>query len=376
VTAAAAAAAAAAATVGVGTSQEGGHVELELGETRVLAIASIEAVAPFPDRPNEGMFKLEVEFSPMASLHFEPGRSVCGACSVRGARYNLVLNAWQKGGGGGARGALQHPVLAACPCLCPCPLDILCVGGWWGQPLQRAGQRHHGGHAGGGARSAGRACGRHGARPLGWGGAWSDGCRARQLSAPSSATTHRTPHPHACFALVSCAPCNALPSRPSHKLCSFDLPRRRQESLCIAGGKLVWSLRVDCHVLDHGGNLVDACALATIAALLSFRRPVSATLAPPPRSTDENAPRSTDRNAPLLRPLRTGRHRLRRQRDRDTPDGGARAREHRVVGVGRGRGGTPLSPPSVPTLCGGGGGCGCCSSVSSLASPRPLQPPL
>jgi exosome complex RNA-binding protein Rrp42 (RNase PH superfamily) len=58
VTAAAAAAAAAAATVGVGTSQEGGHVELELGETRVLAIASIEAVAPFPDRPNEGMFKL------------------------------------------------------------------------------------------------------------------------------------------------------------------------------------------------------------------------------------------------------------------------------------------------------------------------------
>ena len=50
-------------------------------------------------------------------------------------------------------------------------------------------------------------------------------------------------------------------------------PWWRQESLCIASGKLVWSLRVDCHVLDHGGNIVDACALAAIAALLSYRRP-------------------------------------------------------------------------------------------------------
>ena len=26
------------------------------------------------------------------------------------------------------------------------------------------------------------------------------------------------------------------------------------------------------HVLDHGGNLIDACALAAIASLLHFRR--------------------------------------------------------------------------------------------------------
>jgi hypothetical protein len=36
----------------------------------------------------------------------------------------------------------------------------------------------------------------------------------------------------------------------------------------------VWSLRVDVHVLDAGGNLVDACCLAALAALLGFRKPV------------------------------------------------------------------------------------------------------
>lgn len=35
----------------------------------------------------------------------------------------------------------------------------------------------------------------------------------------------------------------------------------------------VWSLGVDIHVLDSGGNLVDACCLAALAALLGFRKP-------------------------------------------------------------------------------------------------------
>lgn len=35
----------------------------------------------------------------------------------------------------------------------------------------------------------------------------------------------------------------------------------------------VWSLRVDVHVLDSAGNLVDACCLAALAALLGFRKP-------------------------------------------------------------------------------------------------------
>ncbi len=35
----------------------------------------------------------------------------------------------------------------------------------------------------------------------------------------------------------------------------------------------MWHLRVDLHVLDHQGNLVDACGLAALAALMAFRRP-------------------------------------------------------------------------------------------------------
>jgi hypothetical protein len=35
----------------------------------------------------------------------------------------------------------------------------------------------------------------------------------------------------------------------------------------------VWHLRVDVHVLDHQGNLVDACGLSALAALMAFRRP-------------------------------------------------------------------------------------------------------
>ena len=35
----------------------------------------------------------------------------------------------------------------------------------------------------------------------------------------------------------------------------------------------MWALRVDTHVLDHGGNLVDACCLSALAALMAFRKP-------------------------------------------------------------------------------------------------------
>jgi len=45
------------------------------------------------------------------------------------------------------------------------------------------------------------------------------------------------------------------------------------ESLCILAKKLVWSVRVDVHFLDHDGGLVDAACVAVVAALSSFRRP-------------------------------------------------------------------------------------------------------
>jgi hypothetical protein len=33
----------------------------------------------------------------------------------------------------------------------------------------------------------------------------------------------------------------------------------------------VWSIRCDVHVLDHGGNIIDAASVAILAALLHFR---------------------------------------------------------------------------------------------------------
>lgn len=45
------------------------------------------------------------------------------------------------------------------------------------------------------------------------------------------------------------------------------------EALCVLPGRKVWSLRVDVHVLDHCGNLVDGCCLAALAALVAFKKP-------------------------------------------------------------------------------------------------------
>ncbi|XP_004288603.1 PREDICTED: protein RRP45A-like [Fragaria vesca subsp. vesca] len=45
------------------------------------------------------------------------------------------------------------------------------------------------------------------------------------------------------------------------------------ESLCILSAKLVWAVRVDLHILDNGGNLIDAANIAALAGLLTFRRP-------------------------------------------------------------------------------------------------------
>ncbi|KAI8622153.1 ribosomal protein S5 domain 2-type protein [Chytriomyces sp. MP71] len=45
------------------------------------------------------------------------------------------------------------------------------------------------------------------------------------------------------------------------------------EGLCIVAGEKVWSVRIDIHVLDHEGNILDCACIAAISALLHFRRP-------------------------------------------------------------------------------------------------------
>lgn len=45
------------------------------------------------------------------------------------------------------------------------------------------------------------------------------------------------------------------------------------ESLCVVSGEKVWQIRVDVHVLNHDGNLMDAGSIAAITALCHFKRP-------------------------------------------------------------------------------------------------------
>lgn len=46
------------------------------------------------------------------------------------------------------------------------------------------------------------------------------------------------------------------------------------KDLCIVPGKKVWMIWVDIYVLDYNGNLMDAAALAALAALMNTKIPV------------------------------------------------------------------------------------------------------
>ena len=47
---------------------------LTMGDTRVMTVVTAALEPPFPDRPNEGSLRINVELSPMASPNFEAGR--------------------------------------------------------------------------------------------------------------------------------------------------------------------------------------------------------------------------------------------------------------------------------------------------------------
>ncbi|GJN88388.1 hypothetical protein Rhopal_001354-T1 [Rhodotorula paludigena] len=46
-----------------------------------------------------------------------------------------------------------------------------------------------------------------------------------------------------------------------------------REALCIVAGQKVWSIRVDVHILDDEGNLLDCASIAAMTALRHFRKP-------------------------------------------------------------------------------------------------------
>ncbi|XP_065692334.2 exosome complex component RRP45 [Patagioenas fasciata] len=45
------------------------------------------------------------------------------------------------------------------------------------------------------------------------------------------------------------------------------------ESLCVVAGEKVWQIRLDLHLLNHDGNIIDAASIAGVVALCHFRRP-------------------------------------------------------------------------------------------------------
>ncbi|XP_022099628.1 exosome complex component RRP45-like [Acanthaster planci] len=55
--------------------------------------------------------------------------------------------------------------------------------------------------------------------------------------------------------------------------CLKDSRAVDMESLCVVAGEKVWQIRVDVHVLNHDGSILDCGSIAAIAALSHFRRP-------------------------------------------------------------------------------------------------------
>ncbi len=45
------------------------------------------------------------------------------------------------------------------------------------------------------------------------------------------------------------------------------------EALCIVAGSKVWAIKVDVHILDDCGSVLDACSLAAMGSLLHLRKP-------------------------------------------------------------------------------------------------------
>jgi len=60
--------------LGLSFGHEFGLADVQLGKTRVMARVSADVVAPFSDRPFDGIFTITTELGPMASPAFEVGR--------------------------------------------------------------------------------------------------------------------------------------------------------------------------------------------------------------------------------------------------------------------------------------------------------------
>lgn len=61
-------------TLKLSFGSEYGQVQVQLGTTRVYVVTTCEVTAPNPDKPSDGFFTFNVQFSSISSLEYESGR--------------------------------------------------------------------------------------------------------------------------------------------------------------------------------------------------------------------------------------------------------------------------------------------------------------
>lgn len=61
-------------TLKINFGTEYGQVQVQLGTTRVYVVTTCEVTAPQPEKPSDGFFTFNVQFSPIASLEYESSR--------------------------------------------------------------------------------------------------------------------------------------------------------------------------------------------------------------------------------------------------------------------------------------------------------------
>ncbi len=81
-----------------------------------------------------------------------------------------------------------------------------------------------------------------------------------------------------CFRNSKCIDTESLCVVSGEKVRCANTNKKRVKNLIQYGANecvcvQVWQIRVDVHILNHDGNLMDAASIAAITALCHFRRP-------------------------------------------------------------------------------------------------------
>lgn len=95
-------------------------------------------------------------------------------------------------------------------------------------------------------------------------------CRQSELSVKLNRQLERCLRNSKCIDTESL--CVVSGEKVTHKQCQIGT-LSTVTVVCVFMYEQVWQIRVDVHVLNHDGNLMDASSIAAITALCHFRRP-------------------------------------------------------------------------------------------------------